>query len=55
MNASQFATRVGISPATTVNWESGSGKLNLRQRTLDAMKKVVELTPERLKRNQYSQ
>ncbi len=55
MNASQFATLVGVSPPTVANWENGSGKLSLRQRTQDALIEVVELTPEqalrRLKRN----
>ncbi len=56
MNASQFATLVGVSPPTVANWENGSGKLNLRQRTRDALIKVAELSPEqamrRLKRIQ---
>jgi len=46
MNASQFATLVGVSLPTVNNWESGSGKLNLRQRNLDALTHVAELTPE---------
>ncbi len=46
MNASQFAILVGVSPPTVGNWESGSGKLNLRQRTRDALIKAAELTPE---------
>ena len=46
MNASQFATLVGVTPPTVSNWENGSGKLNLRQRTLDALIKVAELTPQ---------
>ena len=46
MNISQFATLVGVSPPTVTNWENGSGKLNLRQRNLDALTKVAELTPE---------
>ncbi|MCU7892732.1 MAG: helix-turn-helix domain-containing protein [Candidatus Thiodiazotropha sp. (ex Ustalcina ferruginea)] len=55
LNISQFATLVGVSPPTVANWENGSGKLNLRQRTLDALTHVAELTPEqaagKLKRN----
>jgi len=46
MNASQFAKLVGVSPPTVSNWENGSGKLNLRQRTEDALTKVAGLTPE---------
>ncbi|MCP4284377.1 MAG: helix-turn-helix domain-containing protein [Gammaproteobacteria bacterium] len=46
MNASQFASLLGVSPATVTNWESGSGKLNLRQRTLDALTQAAERTPE---------
>ncbi len=46
MNVSQFATLVGVTPPTVSNWENGSGKLNLRQRTLNALIKVAELTPE---------
>lgn len=46
MNASQFAMLVGVSSPTVGNWESGSGKLNLRQRSRDALIKAAELTPE---------
>ena len=46
MNTTQFATLVGVTPPTVSNWENGSGKLNLRQRTLDALIKVAELTPQ---------
>jgi uncharacterized Zn finger protein len=46
MNTSQFSALVGVTPPTVSNWESGSGKLNLRQRTLDALTQVAELTPE---------
>ncbi len=46
MNRSQFAKLVGVSPPAVANWENGSGKLNLRQRTGDALTKVAELTPE---------
>ena len=45
MNTSQFAKLVGVSPPTVTNWENGSGKLNLRQRTLDALTQVNKLTP----------
>ncbi len=45
MNTSQFARLVGVSPPTVSNWENSSGELNLRQRTLDALALVAELTP----------
>ena len=45
MNTSQFARLVGVSPPTVSNWENGNGELNLRQRTLDALALVAELTP----------
>ncbi len=46
MNTSQFAKLIGVSPPTVTNWENGSGKLNLRQRTMDALTQVTELAPE---------
>jgi uncharacterized Zn finger protein len=46
MNGSQFAKLLGVSPPTVTNWEKGSGKLNLRQRAMDALTRVAELTPE---------
>jgi len=46
MNTSQFAKLLGVSPPTVSNWENGSGKLNLRQRSLDALGRVAEYTPE---------
>ncbi len=50
MNTSQFATLVGVSPPTVSNWENGSGILNLRQRTHDALTHVAKLTPEQAAR-----
>jgi uncharacterized Zn finger protein len=50
MNNTQFATLVGVSPPTVSNWENGSGKLKLRQRTLEALTQVAELTPQQAKR-----
>ena len=50
MNTSQFAKLVGVSPPTVSNWENGNGKLNLRQRTMDALTQVTELTPEQAHR-----
>lgn len=46
MNTSQFAKLVGVSPPTVSNWENGSGKLNLQQRSVDALARVAEFTPE---------
>ena len=46
MNTSQFATLVGVSPPTVTNWENGSGKLNLRKSSLDALSRAAEYTPE---------
>ncbi|MFC1750647.1 helix-turn-helix domain-containing protein [Pseudomonadota bacterium] len=45
MTNTQFATLVGVSITTVNNWENGSGKLNLRQRTHDALISVAKLTP----------
>ena len=57
MNTSQFAKLLGVSPPTVSNWENASGKLNLRQRSLDAFAQVTELTAEQamkeLERNRY--
>lgn len=50
MNASQFAALVGVTPPTVSNWENGSGKLILRQRTLKALTQAAELTPEQAMR-----
>jgi uncharacterized Zn finger protein len=50
LNASQFAALVGVTPSTVANWENGRGRLALRQRTLDALARVAELTPEQAKR-----
>jgi DNA-binding transcriptional regulator YiaG len=50
MNASQFAALVGVTPPTVSNWENGSGRLILRQRTLNALTQVAELTSEQAMR-----
>lgn len=50
MSTLQFATLLGVSAATVSNWENSSGKLNLRQRTTDALTLVAELTPEKAMR-----
>tara|TARA_B110000503_G_scaffold23800_1_gene37283 strand:- start:101 stop:1093 length:993 start_codon:yes stop_codon:yes gene_type:complete len=46
MNTAQFAKLVGVSPPTVSNWEASSGKLNLRQRSLEALGRVAAYTPE---------
>ncbi|MDZ7784615.1 MAG: helix-turn-helix domain-containing protein [Halioglobus sp.] len=46
MNTSQFAKLVGVSPPTVNNWETGRGKLKLQQRSLKALGRVAEYTPE---------
>jgi uncharacterized Zn finger protein len=46
MSTSQFAMLVGVTQPTLSNWENGSGKLNLRQRTREALMRVAELTPQ---------
>ena len=46
MTIQQFARLLGVSPITVSNWEDARGKLNLRQRTHEALLKAAELTPE---------
>ncbi len=46
MNTPQFATLLGVSTATVSNWENSRGKLNLQQRSLDALIPVAELSLE---------
>jgi len=46
MSISQFASLVGVSSPTVNSWEKGSGKLNLRPQSMDALTEVAELTPE---------
>lgn len=43
----QFARLAGVSPATVANWEQGGGKLNLRQRSRDALTRLAQYTPEK--------
>jgi uncharacterized Zn finger protein len=50
MSVVEFAALLGVSPATVNNWERSSGKLNLRQRTLEALTNTVELTKKQAKR-----
>jgi len=55
MTVPQFSSLLGVSPPTVNSWENNSGKLNLRQHSLDALIQAAELTPEqavkKLKRN----
>ncbi len=44
MNQSQFAMLLGVSRSAVANWENGSGKLKLRQRTKGALNQVAKLT-----------
>ncbi len=50
MTPLQFATLLGVSPLTVSNWENGSGKLNLRQRSQAALSQAADLTPEQAKK-----
>ncbi|MEA1890892.1 MAG: helix-turn-helix domain-containing protein [Pseudomonadota bacterium] len=45
LNTAQFAKLIGVSPPTVSNWENGGGKLNLRQRNLDALTRTSKLSP----------
>jgi len=56
MNQSQFARLLGVSQPTIINWENAAGgKLNLRQRTMEALTEAARFTTdqatEKLKRN----
>ncbi len=44
MNQSQFARLLGVSQPTVINWENAGGKLNLRQRTMQALSQAAGLT-----------
>ncbi|MCP4040772.1 MAG: helix-turn-helix domain-containing protein [Gammaproteobacteria bacterium] len=44
MDRSQFADLLNISQQTVANWENGKGKLNLRQRTKDALNQAAGLS-----------
>ncbi|RLB65623.1 MAG: hypothetical protein DRH08_07725 [Deltaproteobacteria bacterium] len=46
MNQSQFAKLLGVSQPTIINWENAGGKLNLRQRTREALTEAAGFTPE---------
>jgi len=43
MNTAQFSTLLGVTPPTVNNWENSSGKLQLRQRTLEALTHAAKL------------
>ncbi len=44
MNRSQFARLLGVSPAAVSKWETAKGRLNLHQRTKDALSQASTLT-----------
>ncbi len=44
MNRSQFAELLGVSQPAVANWESKNGRLNLQQRTMQALSRAAELT-----------
>ena len=44
MKRSQFAELLGVSQPTVINWENAGGKLNLRQRTKDALTEAAKFT-----------
>lgn len=44
MNQSQFARLLGVSQPTVANWENAGGRLNLRQRTMEALIQAAALT-----------
>ncbi len=46
MNRSQFAKLLGVSQPTVLNWENAGGKLNLRQRTMEALTEAAGFTTE---------
>ena len=50
MNNTQFAALLSVTPSTVKNWENSSGKLKLRQRTLEALSEAAELTSEQATR-----
>lgn len=43
MNQSQFAKLLGVSQPTVTSWENTGGKLNLRQRTMQALTQAANL------------
>ncbi len=45
MNSAQFAKLLGVTSPTVTNWENSSGKLQLRQRTREALTHTAKLTP----------
>ena len=50
VSRSEFAKLAGVSPPTVANWEEANGKLNLRQRSRDALTRLADYTPERAAR-----
>ena len=50
MNQTEFAKLLGVSRQTVANWENGSGKLNLRQQTMEALSQAAKLTSDQAMR-----
>ena len=50
MNQSQFASLIGVSAATIAKWESSTGRLNLHQRTLQALIGAAERTADQARK-----
>ena len=46
MSKPEFAWLLGVSSQTVTNWENGSGRLNLRRRSLQTLTHVAGLTAE---------
>ncbi len=44
INTAQFAKLIDVSTPTVRKWENSGGKLNLRQRNLDALNRIAKLT-----------
>jgi len=50
MSQSQFAKLLGVSQPTVINWENASGKLNLHQRTMEALTQAARLTTDQARK-----
>ena len=50
LTTAEFARLVGVSQQSIVNWENQHGKLNLQQRSREALEKASGLTPQQVKR-----
>jgi len=50
MTLAEFASLAEVSQASIANWERQKGKLNLHQKSRDALEKVAKLTPSQARR-----